>query len=517
MLASGPRVMSAKGLDPADWVVIAVYGLGVLSIGAYYSLRTKDTEDYLLGGRTMRSSSIGLSLFASLMSIISYTAIPGELINKGPVMLCWMLGLPIIYLVVGMVLIPRIVALPVTSGYELLETRLGMGNRRLGSGMFLANRMLWMGLIIYVASHKVLAVVLGLDEQSSFWVSVAIGLATLIYTFMGGLRAVVLINVIQAFILLAAAIATVALITVKMGGIDAWWPHEWSPTWDRQPLFSWDPRVRVTVVGSIVWLTVWWICTAGSDQMAMQRYLATRDAPAARKAFLLTLLSNVFAMLVLCSLGFALLGFFQAHPEYLKADGGYLQTDLTIQKDADKLFPYYIVRFLPVGVTGLVVSGLLATAMSALASGINSSCSVIATDFVNPIFGPACSEKGGVRRDKMITLLVGFAAIATSFLMDKVTGNTLEVTTRTNHVFAAPLFGLFVMAMFVPFATPLGAIAGAMAGCIVAILFAYWDLITGGATLSFQWITLVALVVNLLVGIPVSLVLPRKNVTPWVS
>jgi Na+/proline symporter len=122
-----------------------------------------------------------------------------------------------------------------------------------------------------------------------------------------------------------------------------------------------------------------------------------------------------------------------------------------------------------------------------------------------------------VRRDKVITLLVGFAAIATSFLMDKVTGNTLEVTTRTNHVFAAPLFGLFVMAMFVPFATPLGAIVGTLAGCIVAILFAYWDLITGGPTLSFQWITLIALIVNLLVGIPVSLILPRKNAVPRVS
>ena len=74
------------------------------------------------------------------------------------------------------------------------------------------------------------------------------------------------------------------------------------------------------------------------------------------------------------------------------------------------------------GVTGLVVSGLLATAMSALASGINSSCSVIATDFVNPIFGPACSEKGGVRRDKMITLLVGFALMAAAYVQKSLTG-----------------------------------------------------------------------------------------------
>ncbi len=514
MLAATLQHIRAGGLDAVDWVVIAFYGLSVLSIGVYYSRRTKNTEDYLLGGRTMRSSSIGLSLFASLMSLISYTAIPGELINKGPVMLCWMFGLPIIYFVVGMVLIPRIVALPVTSGYELLHSRLGMANRRLASGMFLAGRMLWMGLILYVASHKILAVVLNLDAQGSFYVSLALWLTTLMYVFMGGLKAIVLINVIQAFVLLTAAIATVALISIKMGGVAAWWPTEWSSTWDTQPVFSWDPRVRVTAVGSVAWLTIWWICTAGSDQIAMQRYLATRDAPAARRAFLLTLLANVLAMAVLSSLGLALLGFFKANPDFLNADGVFLQAGLTIRSDGDKLFPYFIARFLPAGITGLVVSGLLATAMSALASGINASCSSMATDFVNPLIGPARTERDALRRDRVITLLIGIAALGTSVLMGKVTGNILEITTRTNHIFSAPLFGLFVMAMFVPFATRLGAVSGAVAGCAAAILFAYWDMIVGGPPLSYQWITLAALVADLFVGITVSIMSPGKHAAP---
>lgn len=514
MLAASEQATRASGLVKLDWVVIVAYGLGMLAVGVYYSLRTKNTEDYLLGGRTMRSSSIGLSLFATLFSTITYLALPGEMINKGPVALCWMLGLPVIYVVVCMVLIPRIMALPVTSGYELLETQLGRGNRRLASGIFLVTRMVWMALIIYITSDKILVPVLGLKPESSFWVSLIVGVVTVVYTFMGGLRAVVLTDVIQTFILFAAAIATVLLITVQMGGFGAWWPTQWSPTWDQQPLFSWDPKVRVTVVGSVVWLTLWWICTAGSDQMAIQRYLATRDAAAARKAFVWTLASNIFVTIVLASLGFALLGFFKAHPEYLKMDGKYLQADYTIEKDADKLFPYYIVRFLPAGITGLVISGLLAAAMSSLASGINSACSVITADFIDPIFGRAATEKANVRRNKYISLLVGMAGIALSFLMGRIHGNILEVTTRTNHVFIAPLFGLFVLAMFVPFATPLGAAMGALAGCLVSILFAYWDMITGGPALSFQWISLIALVVNLMVGVPVSLMFPRKGPVP---
>jgi len=511
--SSGPRAPTSGGLFLLDWVVIVVYGLGMLAIGLYYSLHTKDTEDYLLGGRSMRSSSIGLSLFATLFSTITYLAIPGEMMNKGPVALCWMLGLPVVYVVVCTVLIPRIMALQVTSGYELLETRLGRGNRRLASGIFIVTRMVWMGLIIFVTSDTILVPILGLSPRSGFWIAMVIGIVTVVYTFMGGLRAVVLTDVIQSFILFGAAVAVVLLVSRDMGGIGAWWPTEWSPTWDKQPLFSWDPTVRVTVVGSFVWMTMWWICTAGSDQMAIQRYLATRDAPAARKAFVITLASNVFVSVVLGSLGFALLGFFKAHPEYLKADGVHLTTDYTIEQNADKLFPYYIVRFLPAGVTGLVVSGLLAAAMSSLASGINSVCSVITADFVDPMIGRAATERANVRRNKIISLFVGLMGIALSLLIGKVHGNILEVTTRTNHVFVAPLFGLFLMAMFIPFVTPLAAAIGTLAGCIVAIFFAYWDMITNGPQLSFQWISLIALVADFAVAIPLSLWTRRERRT----
>ena len=526
MLAAAQKVIHAAALDPLDWVVVVAYGLGIFSVGMYCARRTKSSEDYLVGGRSMRFSSVGLSLFASLFSIITYTAIPGEMINKGPVVLCWMLGLPVIFVVVGMVLIPRIMALPVTSGYELLETRLGVGNRRMASGIFLATRMLWMAMVIDTISRKVLLVVLGLPDEWGFRVAVIVGLGTLAYAFMGGLRAVVHVNVIQAFVLFAAAIAALVMITVKMGGVGAWWPTEWSSTWDHQPLFSWDPTVRVTVVGSIVWMTVWWICTAGSDQMAIQRYLATRDAPAARKAFLLTLTSNIFITALLCSLGFALLGFFKANPGYLQADGGILQTSLTIKNDADKLYPYYIVRFLPMGVKGLVVASLLATAMAALASGINAACSVVCTDFIDPIVGRAATEEASLRRNKAIALAIGLVAIAGSYLVSKVSGNTFEVTTRTNHVFIGPLFSLFAMALFVRFSTPLGAVTGALAGCLVAAVIAFWDLITAGLMdagwivqaspkLSFQYISLIALIVSLIVGILVSLLIPpRERIKP---
>jgi len=228
--------------------------------------------------------------------------------------------------------------------------------------------------------------------------------------------------------------------------------------------------------------------------MAIQRYLATRDAKAARRAFLVTGLANIIITLCLASLGF-----FQTHPELL-AQG------MTIDQDGDKLFPFFIVRFLRPGITGLVIAGLLAAAMSSLSSGINSASSVVSVDFVDRFRPPdrVDSDAAQMRRARLIAVVSGLAAVLLSTVMGGVTGNIMEVTVRTNHIFVAPLFGLFFMALFVPFATTVGTIVGAVAGCAVAVVIAYWDLITGGATLSFQWISLISLTVNMAVAIPLS-------------
>lgn len=493
-----------------DWAVIGLYMVAMLAIGVYYHVRTRDAEDYLLGGRNMRASSVGLSLFATLFSTITYLALPGEIIDKGPVILWSMAAIPIAYFIVGYALIPHFMRLRMTSAYEILEKRLGVNIRLIGSTIFLLTRMFWMALIIFITSQKLIVVMMGLDPSWTPWVAVVIGVITVIYTSMGGIRAVVLTDVIQSFILLGGAVLAIATITYRMGGIGEWWPTSWSPNWDSQPIWpstdgKWfDMSQRATVIGSVVFMAVWWVCTAGSDQMAIQRYFATRDVKSARRVFLITGLTNILVTVLLACVGFGLLGFFIKNPQLL-ASGMNINTKET----ADVAFPYYIIRFIPPGVTGLVISGLLAAAMSSLSAGINSACSVIASDFVDRFWIDKGRDdaQSQVRRTRMISVGVGAFAVLLSSMMGGVTGNIMEVTVRTNHVFVAPLFGLFFMAMFVPFATAAGTAIGALAGCGVAVLIAYWDFITGNPPLSFQWISLISLVVDLGVAIPLSYVL----------
>jgi SSS family solute:Na+ symporter len=480
-----------------DWCVIAAYIFGMLAIGWYYSHRNVSTEDYLLGGREMKPLNVGLSLFAGLMSVISYLAWPGEIIKYGPMMLCIYFAHPLTYLVVGWLLIPFIMKLKVTSAYEILETRLGLGVRMLGSFFFLSLRLGWMAVIVYAASSKVLVPLMGLPQWSMPLLCAALGLITVAYTSMGGIRAVVLTDVIQTAILFLGAIVAIIVITVQMGGVAAWWPTGWAPHWP-EPIWTYSSAARVTAFGAAFSTFVWWVCTSGSDQMAIQRYLSTRDAKAARGVMAVTLISDFVVGMFLAALGLALLGYFRFNPQLLPDGQSMIQ-------DADQLFPRFIGIGLPAGLSGLVVAGLLAASMSALSAGMNSSCSVITVDLIDRFRRNKERQIDEVKRAKYVSLAVGLIVVFLSTFVGMVHGNLLEVCYKVVNLLTAPLFGLFFMAMFVRWSTGFGTIVGAVAGLVVVVAVNYWQEITGVKGISFLWAMPLALAAQVIVGALVSL------------
>jgi len=479
-------------LSAIDWVVVALYMVGMLAVGWYCSRRTEDTDDYLLGGRKMNPSAVGISLFATLLSAISYLALPGEMIAHGPIVLWGIASIPFVFVIVGYFMIPHFMKLPVTSAYEILETKLGFKVRLLGSIIFLLIRFVWMALLIYMCADKVIVVVLGWSSDATPWVCAVIGFITITYTTIGGIRAVVITDVLQSFILFAGAILTVALITIRMGGF-GWWPTEWAPHWAEQKLFSLDPATRLTILGAAIYEFCWWLCTAGSDQLAIQRYLATRDAKMARRSFLIASVANILVRGFLAVVGLALLGYYMHYKASAAQGAG-------VVADADQLFTRFIADALPVGAAGLVISGLLAAAMSSLSAGVNSVCAVITADIIDPIRGRTSNEKRHVKTARSVAFTVGLIVVLASTQMGRVGGNLLTVTFKTCNLFVAPLFGLFFMAMFVPFATPFGATFGALYGLVAAALLGYWDALTGQEEIGIQWYVPISLCVTILAG-----------------
>ncbi len=491
-----------RGLGWVDWFVVAAYGVFMLGVGWHYSRRQTDTEEYFLGSRSLGSFVIGISLYATLLSTISYLSVPGELVKHGPGILVWgLLGIPLVIVCCGFFLIPVFMKLPITSAYELLEGRLGVGVRMTAAVIFILTRLVWMALLIYLAA-KAVVVMVGWPESATPMVVMVAGAIAVLYTALGGLRAVVITDVIQFLILFAGGLITIAMVSMDIG-LGGWIPTSWAPHWDQIPVFDWNPAVRVTVIGSILSGAVWTIFTYGSDQVAIQRYLATRDAKAARRALYINVGAGLAVSVLLAGLGFSILGFFQTHPHAI-ADGKDLLAD------ADFLFPHFIANYLPHGLAGLVIAAMFAAAMSSLDSGINSIVTVFHVDFLGRFRRRKLRKEHSVRLARALVLGIGIAVVLLSAPVGNVPGNITEVTNKTNGLFVAPLFGLFFMCLFVPFSTPFGAIVGAVYGFSFAFLWAFWDMLTGGPSLSFQWIYLLPFIVHVVIGSAASL-LPTRG------
>ena len=481
-------MLSSGGLHWIDLTVIAAYASGMMGLGWYYSRRQESTEEYFVGSRAMNPLLIGISLFATLLSTITYLASPGEMIKHGPTMLWGVLSVPIAYVVAGYCIIPALMRHRLTSAYELLEKKLGLSARLLGALMFITLRLLWMTVLLNFAATALLGM-LGLGKEWLLPVSAVIGAVALVYSSMGGLRAVVITDFLQFVLLLGGGILVILMITWRTGGL-AWFPTQWESTWDKQPIFSWDPHVRLTIVGVVVMQSLWAVCTFGSDQTAIQRYMATADARAARRSFLIKSLAGVVVSAVLALVGFSLLYYFREFPERLPAGQ-------TIATAADGLFPRFISHEFPIGVSGLVVSGMFAAAMSSLDSGVNSISAVVLTDFVDRSRSAPLGRQMHVRVARLIAVVVGITVIIASLLLEYVPGNFLEVSKRVTGLLVTPLFALFFMALFVPFATSLGTIIGALCGFATTIVIAYWQPLFSDRPLSITLINPCGITVSL--------------------
>jgi len=153
-----------QGLHWIDWGLIVVYAASVIGLGWFYSRRQQSTEEYFVGSGKMNPTLIGISLFATLLSTISYLSMPGEALGKGPMHLTGILALPLIYVTVAYGLLPVYMRHRVTSAYELLELKLGLSVRMLGAVMFVTLRLVWMSLLVFLAA-KAMTIMLGIPEE----------------------------------------------------------------------------------------------------------------------------------------------------------------------------------------------------------------------------------------------------------------------------------------------------------------------------------------------------------------
>lgn len=439
----------------------------ILWISIRSARQVKSQKDYLLGGKSLGSGMVGLSLFATLISTLSYLSYTGEMVKYGPVFIAGVLSLPVAGWIVGRFIIPRIMKFNVTSAYEILELNVGPGTRKLATIFFISLRFMWMCTIVFATVRVAVIPIFGLPASLTPYICALLILFTILFTTIGGLKAVVTTDALQSIIMLLGALISIVVILCKIGSLSELSNPELYSHWIE---FDLMPRRDVRMTGANIFLMnlLWMICTAGSDQMAIQRYLSVKDAEGARRSYNISLLTSGIMKVFLAFVGLLVMVYFTKFPEHLEEGA-------TVYSAADTLFPTFIRIGLPAGLTGLIAAALIAAAISSLSSGLNSVSSVIQEDVLKKM---KCfrDKEFSLRSIKVISFLVGLAVLGGSFFVGYVKGNLLDITMKLVNLVSGPLFVLFFMAMFSPVKTDRGAIIGGLASLAAAIAVSFFGI-----------------------------------------
>ncbi|MBR4756626.1 MAG: sodium:solute symporter, partial [Bacteroidales bacterium] len=368
-----------KGFKPVDVVVMVLYFLALVLIGFYFSKRQKSSDDYFKGGQRIPWWAAGLSLFATALSAITFMSIPAKsyatdwsymLFNAGIVLVC-----PLIIFL----FIPFFRKLNISTAYEYLEIRFNKATRLICSIAFIVYQIGRMGVVLYLPSIAI-HIVTGMNI---FLCIGLMGIFSIIYTRMGGIEAVVWTDALQTIILLGGALFCVFHI-IHSSGLG--FSGAISTAAESGKFFMGSTKIDFTNASmwTVLIATVFTnITTYGTDQSMVQRYLSTPSEKAAKRSVLTNAVIVIPATLIFFTIGTLLFVFYKTHPAELSASMG----------NTDAIFPWYICSSLPAGLTGLLISGIFAAAMSTLSGSMNSAATAYVVDIRPNILGKAEPDK----------------------------------------------------------------------------------------------------------------------------
>ena len=473
-----------------DLTVLVVYLLGVTAWGAWLGRNQRGGTDYFLGNRELPWGAVLLSVVATETSTLTFLSIPGVayLGNLGFLQLT--LGYLVGRIIIAGILLPGYYRGELNTAYALLETRFGTGTRRFTSGIFMVTRLLADSVRLFATAIP-LALITGWPYPLSIAV---IGILTLVYTYFGGIRAVVWVDAVQmGLYLLGALAALVVLQMVVPGG----WGGILGSAGAAGKLellnFSADPAVPYTFWAGLLGGGFLSMASHGTDQLIVQRLLTCRDLSASRKALVGSGVVVVVQFALFLLVGIGLWAFYEAREFAL----------------ADAIFATFIIEELPVGITGLLIAGVFAAAMSSLSSSINSLASASAYDFWAPLTGSQGDEVRIFRAGRRFTLLwaVLLIAVAVAYIPMSEGATAVEVALTIASLVYGGLLGAFLLGTLDRRAHQVGVIVGMVAG--IGAVTCIWVFATDAV--GWPWYVLIGTAVTTSVGLTLSRVLPAPE------
>jgi solute:Na+ symporter, SSS family len=423
-----------------DWIILLVYATGTMGVGFWAARGQKNIGDYLLGSRQMPWWAVLFSIVATESSIVSFLSVPG-LVTPVPTNAesgNWtFLQLPIGYIVgrylVVYLLLPAYFEGKLFTAYEVLGQRFGGNTKRVASLLFVVTRTLADGIRLYLAAFAL---------QKAFKVPLEttilfVGGATLVYTYVGGLKAVVWTEVAQFAVKIFGTAAAGWTVYHACGGFTPIYDYAVETNSLQIFRFDFDFTLRYTFWSGLVGGAFLSLASHGVDQMMVQRYLSSGSLPAARRALAWSGWIILFLFAFLLAVGTALACYFHLNPPK------------TPFAKNDDVFVEFLLnpRLMPAGVVGLMLAAILSAAMSTLSSSLNASAGTVVTDWLLPRLGWSKESSKVLRTTKMLTIVFGVLQIGVAFAsrdVGSVVDKVLDIAGYTTGV----VLGLYFLGVF---------------------------------------------------------------------
>jgi len=468
------------GLNALDFAIIAVYLVGITLFGMRFRKRQRTLRDYFLAGRDIPWWAIALSIVAAETSTLTIISIPGLAYDTNLTFLQVVMGYVVGRFIISFLLLPHYFRGELFTAYELIERRFGPRLRTLTSGLFLLTRAAAEGVRVYAVSI-VVSIALGTGEIASIAI---ITVLTLIYTFEGGLAAVIWTDVVQTGIYVGGTLVAIATIVHYVTG---GWSHihQIAAASGKLQVFDFTPTLwkPYTFWAGLIGGAFLTTASHGTDQLIVQRLLAARN----QRQSVAALLSSGGAILFQFGL-FLLLG--------VMLFAYYMMPSAHFGKP-DRIYPTFIVTRMPHGISGLLIAAILAAAMSNLSAALNSLSSSTILDFYARL-RPQTDEGRKMRLSRLSTVMWAAVLFMLAVLSLRRVGRVVEVGLQIASIAYGALLGVFLLGVLTRRATQNGASRGMICGFVTEVYL--WQF----TAVPWTWWVAIGTVVTFVVGFATS-------------
>ncbi len=469
-----------------DQLVLAVYFVCTMSIGVYFWRRSRSIEGFTAASRSLPGWVCGLSIFATYLSSISFLALPGKAFVADWNSFVFSLSLPLATWIAIRWFLPYYRKSGEVSAYANLEHRFGPWARSYAGTFYLLTQIARMGTVMYLMALP-MNILLGWDLTAVILIT---GVSVTAYAFVGGLVAVIWADALQAMVLTVGALVCVI---VMLAGLPEGPQQVFSMAVEHHK-FSLG-SFKLSAVESTFWVVLIYglfinLQNFGIDQSYVQRYVASRSSREARKGVWLGGLIYVPVSALFFFIGTALFAYYHTHPADMRdvkaivarqslqqeglsesdpAYGQALQAKQAALNDSDigdKVFPHFIGAKLPQGLTGLLIAAVFAAAMSTVSTSLNSSATLVMTDFYQRYLKPEATESQRMRVLHGATIVWGLLGTAVALCFTRVE-SALDTWWMLASIFSGGIAGLFLLGMISKRASNAEAIVGVCLGALV--------------------------------------------------